>query len=181
MSDEKADGIDRQSARRQNIYFGEIHGSEKLYSARQVADMTGYASVTVRLLARQLEIGKRIDGHPFFTINDIMELHQRREGGTELRVKKPREHRLPMDGRATMWELFQGNRSLIQQLENALAKVRETAWDLRKSISVLSGDLEDIKRRLGDFKQKVSGRGAFELARTTPLSPMNTGRLRRAA
>ena len=156
---------------RQNIYLGGIGGSEKMYSARQVAEMTGYASVTIRLLSRQLNIGKRIDGHPFFTIDDIMEIHERREKGTQVRVKKPQEHRQAMDGKATMWELFQANRNLIETQKKVIQKIRDEIWEIRKSMASLSADLEELRHR----KSQENGRGVASLPARHPLCPGSYG------
>jgi len=86
-------------------------------------------------------------------------------------AKINREHRQPMDGRATMWELFQSNRGLIEKQVSVIRQIREEIWDLKKSLAVVSGDISELWAAIKKpKKEEESGRGVPQFGSRAPLT-----------
>jgi hypothetical protein len=162
---------DRFRNSRQNIY---LPGAEGLFSPREVARMTGYKPVSIRLICRQLLIGQKVDGRFLLNADDVSKIIGRKNlkhhqgKGDSVNMSKTPIRPLGLD--PLIWKMFDSNRYYTEQLEIALKKQSDRLWDMGKSLAVVAGDVEELRKKVDVIKKREEekGRGVLQLGRSAP-------------
>jgi hypothetical protein len=172
--DRNAEDRDSLDPSRQNNYHG---SSVYEFSVTDAMRITGYARVTVNLICRQLNIGKKVGRPRILCADDLDKIASWRkesrlkQQGDGVNMSKQSIRPLGLD--PLVYKLFTANRDYTEKLEKALRYQSDRIWDMRKSMAILADDLEQVKARLDKLKPKEgrSGRGVSILGRTAPLTP----------